>query len=358
MLPLIAMTALRASPLTDKIAEDYAQLALANLEREYPNKLGNVLTGPDSLKSPRALHPAFYGSFDWHSSVHGHWMLIALLSDHPDINSADQIEALLNRQLTPENMAAEAAYWDAKENASFERMYGWAWALQLARELYEWKAASPDDPRPAQWLAAFHPLEARIVELTTDYLPRLTYPIRVGTHTDTAFALGMIHDYAVTTGNADLASLIARRATVYYFKDRDYPVAYEPSGHDFFSPGLNEADLMRRVLNPEAYGAWLEGFFPDLAKAQLGTLLDPVAVSDPTDGHLIHLAGLNFCRAWTMAGIAKALPDTDPRAQILQKSATEHLSAGLPFLNSGHYEGDHWLASFAVYAMRAQPQRD
>lgn len=335
-------------------ADTYARLVLKGVEQEYPNKPSNVMANATDVLSPRAMHPAFYGNFDWHSSVHGHWMLLTLLRTQTDLDSAPAIEALMDRHLTPEKMRAEAAYWDKKHNASYERMYGWAWALHLARELHVWKKNSPDDPRPDRWLTAFQPLEKRIVEMTETYLPKLTYPIRVGTHTDTAFALNMIHDYAAAVGNTRLAKLIASRAHDYYSSDTNYPVAYEPSGHDFFSPGLNEADLMRRVLAPADYERWLTNFFPGLAKGELGTLLIPVEVSDESDGHLVHLAGLNFCRAWTMAGIAKALPADDPRTAILRKSAAAHLAAGMPYLNSGHYEGDHWLASFAIYALQAQ----
>jgi hypothetical protein len=333
--------------LTDAQVTALARLALEGIPTEYPNKPSEVLVDDASLRTPRTMHPAFFGSFDWHSSVHGHWMLVRLLRLYPESPVAAEIETLLDRQLTPENMRKEAAYFtETKFNKAFERMYGWAWALRLATELRAW-----DDPRARRWSDAFTPLENTIVTLTKDYLPKLTWPVRTGVHPDTGFALAFTLDYARVAKDSDLEKLVVERARAFYGKDRDYPTAYEPSGQDFFSSGLNEADLMRRVLPPAEFAPWLTAFLPDLAKGQAGNLLTPVEVSDVTDGQLVHLAGLNLSRAWTFSGLASALPAGDPRVPILTNAAAAHLDAGFRYVFSGHYEGEHWLATFAVYAL-------
>ncbi len=353
LLFLIAMTASAApfpkkgDALTDAQVTDLARLALAGIPTEYPNKPSEVLVDDASLRTPRAMHPAFFGSFDWHSSVHGHWMLVRLLRLYPESPVAAEIEALLNKQLTPEKMRQEADYFtETKFNRAFERMYGWAWALRLAAELHAW-----DDPRAQRWSEAFAPLEDILVTLTKEYLPKLTWPVRTGVHPDTGFALAFTLDYARVVKDAELEKLVVERARAFYEKDRDYPTAYEPSGQDFFSSGLNEADLMRRVLPPKEFAEWLTGFLPGLAEGKAGNLLTPVEVSDVTDGHLVHLAGLNLCRAWTFSGIASALPEDDPRVAVLRSATAEHLEAGFRYVFSGHYEGEHWLATFAVYAL-------
>jgi len=332
--------------LSDEEVASFARLALAGIFREYPNKPSNVMTGPESVQSPSAMHPAFYGSFDWHSSVHGHWMLLRLLKLYPEGSMAGEIRRALGTSLTPEKIAAETAYFDEKLNQPFERPYGWAWALRLAAELRTF-----DDPDGKRWAEAFAPLEARIVELLEAYLPRLTWPLRTGEHPDTGFALAQALDYARIVGRDDLAKKVAARARDFYFADRDYPARYEPSGQDFFSSGLNEADLMRRVLSKDEFSRWLDGFFPTLASGKLGNLLEPAIVSDVTDGKLVHLAGLNLNRAWTMDGVARALPNGDARRKVLEEAVRRHCEAGLGYVFSGHYEGEHWLASFAVYLL-------
>lgn len=329
-----------------KQAEGFVRLALAGIDREYPNKTGHVTTGPDDLKSPRAMHPVFYGHFDWHSSVHGHWMLVRLLKRFPEAPFAAEVRSVLKSRLTAEGLKAETAYFQQKENRGFERMYGWAWALRLATELHGW-----DDPDGRAWSANFSPLEKELVVLAKDYLPKLDWPVRCGFHPESAFALSQMLDYADATGDQDFANLLKEKAKSFYLRDQAYPVAYEPSGNDFFSPGLNVADLMRRVLPREAFANWLSAYLPRLAAGEAGNLLKPVTVSDPTDGQLVHLAGLNLSRAWTMRGIASALPGTDPRKQVLLDSASSHRDSGLSLVASGHYEGDHWLASFAVYLL-------
>lgn len=334
------------SGMTLNQAEGFAKLALAGIGREYPNKTGHVTTGPDDLKSPRAMHPVFYGHFDWHSSVHGHWMLVRLLKRFPEAPFAAEVRSVLNARLTAEGLKAETAYFGQKENRGFERMYGWAWALRLATELHGW-----DDPDGRAWAANFSPLEQELVTLAKDYLPKLDWPVRCGFHPESAFALAQMLDHAQATGDTGFEALIKRKARDFYLKDKAYPTAYEPSGNDFFSPGLNAADLMRRVLPAGEFASWLTAYFPDLATGDAGNLLTPVRVSDPTDGQLVHLAGLNLSRAWTMRGIASVLPGTDPRKKVLLDSASGHRDAGLALVSSGHYEGDHWLASFAVYLL-------
>jgi hypothetical protein len=327
-------------------AQGFVKLALAGIDREYPNKTGHVTTGPQDRRSPRELHPVFYGHFDWHSSVHGHWLLVRLIKRFPDAPFAATVRATLKQRFTADGLAAEAGYFRSPENRSFERMYGWAWALRLALELRTW-----DDPDGREWANHFAPLEKEIRGLAMGYLPKLDWPVRCGFHPESAFPLAQMLDYARHTGDAELESLVLAKARTFYAKDRSYPATYEPSGNDFFSPGLNVADLMRRVLPADDFSAWLNGYFPGLARGDVGNLLTPVTVSDPSDGHLIHLAGLNLSRAWTMRGVAAALAEGDARKKVLLDAATKHTTAGLRMVASGHYEGDHWLASFAVYLL-------
>lgn len=330
--------------LTDEQATAFARLALKGIVQEYPNKPSNVMHSPADVRSPRDMHPTFYGSYDWHSSVHGHWMLVRLLRLDPDMELAAEIRTTLRQQLAPELLQREAEYFVSDHNKHFERMYGWAWLLQLVRELHTW-----DDDDGRQWRRNLEPLESIIVWRIKEYLPRLSFPIRVGTHSDTAFALGMIIDYAKVMENTSLQTIAADRARRFYLQDTDYPAHYEPSGHDFFSPGFNEADLMRRLLKADEFSVWLDRFLPGLRNNSLGAMMEPVEVSDVTDGHLVHLAGLDLSRAWTMHGIATALPKHDQRRKILEQSIPQHAAAGLKYVNSGHYEGEHWLATFAVY---------
>jgi hypothetical protein len=325
-------------------ASHFARMSLAGLDREYPNKPNELLTGPADLKTPRELHPAFWGHFDWHSSVHAHWMLLRMLRLHPEFPEAADIRARVGAHLTAENLLAEAAYFEPRHNQSFERMYGWAWLLRLAQELRGF-----DDPDARAWAANLRPLEERIVALTEGYLPRLTYPVRSGIHPDTAWALAQMIDYARASGNAEFEALLLQRAKDYYGKDADYPTTFEPSGQDFFSPGLNVADLMRRVLKPKAYSSWLNRFAPGLRRARLGAWATPAVVSDLEDPQIVHLVGLNLSRASAMQGIASALDPRDRRRRNLEQAMQAHAAVGLPLVSSGHYEGEHWLASFAVY---------
>lgn len=334
--------------LTEAQATAFAKLALGNLEQEYPNKLSHVWTGKEAARTPRDLHPAFYGSFDWHSSVHGHWMLVRLLKLYPQAAASSDVRLLLERQLTADNIRRETAYFKEKSNRAYERMYGWAWALRLAQELRTW-----DDRQGETWASNFAPLEAHLVAAVHDYLPRLTYPVRTGVHPDTGFALALILDYARAVGDQALAQRIVDFAMAKYAGDVKYPAVYEPSGQDFFSSGLNEADLMRRVMTPGEFSLWLDRFLPGLAEpnSEARQLLQPVVVSDVTDPQIVHLVGLNLSRGWTQRGVASALHPGDARRAALETAAAAHCEAGLTYVFSGHYEGEHWLATFAVYLL-------
>ena len=332
--------------MTIEQAAAFSKLALDCITEEYPNKPGQVMVDDASALTPRQLHPVFYGCFDWHSAAHGHWLLVRLLKLYPDHPEAERTRSALAGQFGAAALLTEAEHFDAPHNRSFERMYGWAWLLRLALELRTF-----DDPDAQTWAGHLEPLEQRIVALTLDYLPRLDWPIRTGVHPNTAFALGQALDYARATGHGELEQLLVGRSLAYYAADRDYPANYEPSGEDFFSAALAEADLMRRVLAPAQYSEWLDGFLPGLREGSLGRLLQPATVSDVTDGKIVHLAGLNLHRAWTMRSVASALPEGDPRAGVLLKSAADHLAAGLDYVFSGHYEGEHWLATFAIYGL-------
>lgn len=339
----VALPELGARLTTEQVSA-FAKLALANIHTEYPNKPGNVVWDEASVRTPRDMHPAFYGCFDWHSSVHGHWMLVRLLKDYPGHPMQAEIRQKLAENLTPVNLNKETDHFREEHNKRFERMYGWAWLLRLAAELETW-----DDQQGQEWRETIRPLENLLVANVFDYLPKLDWPIRTGVHPDLAFALGQELDYARVVGNEKLAALIRQRAKDYYLGDTDYPTKYEPSGQDFFSSCLNEADLMRRVLSQDEFVRWFGAYLPRLELGEGGNLLTPVTVSDVTDGYIIHLAGLNLSRAWCMKGIVAALPDDDERVALLNTAAAAHAEKGFGYVFSGHYEGDHWLATFAIY---------
>jgi hypothetical protein len=329
--------------LGDRLTEQqlvlFANLALKNIHTEYPNKPSNVVVDDASVRTPREMHPAFYGCFDWHSSVHGHWMLVRLLKEYPNSPVDARIREKLSQSLTAENLAGELTYFQEEQHKTFERTYGWAWYLRLVDELATW-----DDGQGKQWREHLRGLEELLVQRTMEYLPKLSFPIRTGIHPDTGFALGQILDYARTVGNSELEELIVQRARDYFLNDVAYPTRYEPSGQDFFSTSLNEADLMRRVLSKREFKSWFDKFIPDF-----GNLLEPVTVSDVTDGYIVHLAGLDLSRGWCMEGIASALDESDPRVETLRESARQHAQMGFSYVFSGHYEGEHWLATFAIY---------
>ena len=332
--------------LTHAQASHFASLAMKCIQKEYPNKLDHTNNDKDDVRSPRDLHPAFYGCFDWHSTVHGHWMLVHLLKLFPDLPEGKQIRAALNANLSERNIAGEVAYLKQQNRASFERTYGWAWLLKLAEELRGW-----NDADGRRWSAKLQPLADSFVEKYVAFLPKQNYPIRTGVHPNTAFGLAFALDYARAFGEKKLESLIIERARTYYGHDVNYPAAWEPGGEDFFSPALIEADLMRRVLPPLGFEAWFRRFLPGIARNQPKQLLEPAIVLDRTDPKLVHLDGLNLSRAWCMRSIAAALPRNDPARKTLAASAVAHAQAALPYIASGNYEGEHWLASFAVYLL-------
>jgi len=335
-----------AVPLTPEQVSSFARLALANVELEYPNKLDHVLAGPDDVAGPRTLHPAFFGSFDWHSCVHAHWLLVRLLAIEEDIPESARIRTTLDSHLDADKIAAEVDYLRRPASRAFERSYGWAWLLKLAEEI-----ARCRDARAPHWARALAPLATAIADRYLGWLRVATYPIRHGVHANTAFALAFAFDYSSCCGAQTLRAAVVTKARQWYLADRDAPAAWEPSGADFLSPALVEAALMRRILEADEFGVWLAGFLPHIELGQPGALFTPVIVSDRSDPYLVHLDGLNLARAWSWRDIAAGLPATDPRRPIAYDAATAHLQAGLPALESGDYVGTHWLATFAVLAL-------
>ncbi len=315
-------------PFDARVATRFARLALGCVTREFPVNPAHVLAGRRELRPPRDFHPAFYGCFDWHSAAHGHWLLAFLANRFPRLPQAPAMRRVLAAHLTGRNLRAEARYLDA--HPAFERPYGWAWFLRLACELPEARALDP--------LA--RAVEARYLE----WLPKLGQPIRAGTHANTAFGLALALDYARRFARRRLERLLVLKSREYYAADRDYPASWEPSGNDFFSPALVEADLMRRVL-PD-FPRWLARFLPALPRS----LRAPARSLDRRDGQLAHLDGLNLSRAWCLFELGKAAP----QRRELRKLAELHLRAGLKHVASGHYAGEHWLASFAAAALAAR----
>jgi len=325
-------------------AERFGKLALACVDKEYPNKISHVLNSDADVAPPRKLTPAFCGCYDWHSSVHGHWLLVRLIRTFPDAPFAPTARDALKNSLTAENLKEEANYLRGKGRASFERPYGLSWSLQLCAELREW-----DDPEAREMMANLRPLEEAAVERLKTWLPKLSHPVRIGEHDQTAFGLGLMLDYARTAGNQELAKLVSDSAKKFFLADKNCPLAYEPSGEDFLSPCLGEADVMRRVLPQNEFAKWLKEFMPQIPTTANADWL-PVTVSpDPSDPKLAHLDGLNLSRAWMLEGILSALPSDDPRRPALQATADAHRRAGLAAVTGEHYEGGHWLGSFAVY---------
>ena len=324
-------------------AERFAALALACVQKEYPNKISHTLNSPEDVKSPRQLTPAFYGCYDWHSSVHGHWLLVRLMREFPGAAFVNEARAALEANLTPANIAGEAKYLNAVGRETFERPYGLAWLLQLAAELSE-----SSSPGAAAMAKTLQPLEAAVVARIKAWLPKLAYPIREGEHPQTAFAFGLILDYA-RGRDAQLAAMVIGKVREFHLKDHDCPISYEPSGQDFLSPCIAEADVMRRVLPPDEFGHWLTTFLPRIPANASGTWLPIGVVTDKTDGKLAHLDGLNLSRAWMLEGIASGLPANDPRRPALRAAAELHAASGLASVTGEHYEGGHWLGSFATY---------
>ncbi len=327
--------------LTREQANRLAGLPLKCMQQEFPNKLGQVLGGKEDMQSPQDLHPAFYGCFDWHSSVHGHWMLVELLKRFPDLENGEQIKKQLAENISAANIKQEVAYFEGKHNKSYERTYGWAWLLKLSESLQTW-----EDPMGKELANNLEPLTQLIRNRYLKFLPKLYYPIRVGEHTNTGFGLGFAWDYANTVQDKELLNLINQRAKDWFLEDENCPLAWEPSGYDFLSPCLEEADIMRRVLSREDFASWLKKFLPQLFDAKF--TWKPGQVSDRSDGKLVHLDGLNFSRAWVLYGLAKqGVGNQNTMVSI----ANAHMKFSLPNVVDGDYAGEHWLASFALWAL-------
>lgn len=331
--------------LSPGLAARFSAVALGHVRREYPNRLDQTLTGPGDLRAPSGLHPVFYGSYDWHSCVHSHWMLARLLRLFPDAPAAPAIRALFDAQFVPAKVEAERAHLAAPAARGFKRPYGWAWLLKLAEEL-----GRHEDRR---WAAALEPLARVFAGRFREFLPVATYPVRVGTHFNTAFGLRMAVDHAEATGDAGLAALLRGTAERWYGADADCPAWGEPGGDDFLSSALVEAECMRRLLPPERFLPWFDRFLPRIARGEPATLFRPAVVTDRSDGKIAHLDGLNLSRAWCWRSVASALPLGDARRARMQEAADEHLAAALPHI-ADDYMGEHWLATFAVLALEAE----
>ena len=338
-----------ASSLAPEAAARFAALALKCLHQEYPNHISHTLNGAADARPPHELTPAFYGCLDWHSDVHGHWLLARLLRLYPDAPFATQARAALEESFTAAKIDAEASYLRGAGRASFERPYGLAWLLALAAELRR-----SDDGDARRWSGVLAPLETEVVARLESWLPKLAYPIRVGEHDQTAFAFGLIWDWAGVTQDAKMRRLLTDAARRFYRHDRNCPLAYEPSGEDFLSPCLADADFMRRVLPPAVFAAWLSGFLPQIPHAATGARrapawLEPGVVTDRSDPKLAHIDGLNLSRAWMLEGMANGLPPGDARIAALEAASARHAAAALPAVTGEYYEGGHWLGTFAVY---------
>jgi hypothetical protein len=329
-------------------ASRFASIALANVVQEYPNHIVHLLNGPDDVRTPRALHPAFYGSYDWHSCVHMHWLLVRTLRSDEALAQRPDIARVLALHLTPANVAAEVEYLQRPGSQSFERPYGWAWLLALAQELAAAGAAFPEAARAAD---ALGPLARTIVDRFVEFLPRAGYPVRYGMHANSAFALLLALDFARAGRVTTLEHGVVATARTWFGADRDLPIRWEPSGADFLSPALVEAHLMARVLGPDEFDHWLAQALPGAGTPAFDAWLVPAAVTDRSDPQIVHLDGLNLSRAWSLRGIARSLPAKDPRVKVLDDAADEHLQAGLRGLESEAYVGAHWLATFAALAL-------
>ncbi|HET9473190.1 MAG TPA: DUF2891 domain-containing protein [Steroidobacteraceae bacterium] len=336
-----------AKTLDVKSTEAFARLALECVHREYPNKIAHVMGSDSDAQPPRQLTPAFFGCYDWHSSVHGHWLLVRAARMYPDQPFTHSAREALARSLTTGNIAAEVAYLKGEGRVSFERPYGLAWLLQLAAELRTW-----NDPQGRQWAAALAPLEQEVAARLSAWLPKLRYPIREGEHDQTAFSFGLIWDWAEITRNPAMTQLLRTKAAEFYQRDQACPLSYEPSGQDFLSPCLAEADFMRRVLAPQDFAAWLTAFLPQIAGDGSTRWLPAAEVTDRSDPKLAHLDGLNLSRAWMLEGIARGLPASDPRLRALIATAARHREVSLGAVSRQHYVGSHWLGTFALYGAR------
>ncbi|MFT4831412.1 MAG: hypothetical protein ACI815_001059 [Psychroserpens sp.] len=334
------LTISKAPVLTLSEANRLADLPLNCMQVEYPNKLGQTLNDSTHLRSPKSLHPAFYGCFDWHSSVHGHWSLVSLLKQFPNLGKSALIREKLRESLSEVNIAQEMAYFEMTGNISFERTYGWAWILKLSEELHTW-----DDPMAKELEVNLEPLTRFIVASYESFLPKLIYPVRVGEHSNTAFGLSLAWDYALAVNDVILMKAIKDGVDRFYTNDVGCPMDWEPSGFDFLSPCLEEVNLVRKVYAKDAFKKWLDTFMPQLADPNFK--LAPGKVVDRTDGKLVHLDGLNFSRAWCLYGIVETLPEY----AHLKNIANAHINYSLPNIVDDNYGGTHWLGTFALYSL-------
>ena len=342
---LLLTIGVHGQTLTEAEAMRLARMPLHCIITEYPNKTGHMIEGPDDATlKPSQLHPAFYGCLDWHSSVHGHWLMVKVLKLYPTISNRDSIVGVLSNSFRSEKMAADAAYFTKYKNASsFERTYGWAWVLKLDQELMTW-----NDPLAAQWHESLKPLANQVVQLWKKFLPKQTYPNRTGVHPNTAFGLVFALDWSRQSKDTAFERKIIGAARTYYYAGAKTPAYMEPDGSDFLSPSLEIADLMRRILPDKQFATWLHQFYQERS---IKRIIEMPVVSDRTDMQIVHLDGLALSRAWCMKGIAKQLPAGDAWKKLFSETATKFLTAALPNVTSGNYSGDHWLASFALYAL-------
>ncbi len=340
---LLTGMAFASDTFDQQAASRFANLSLACVHKEYPNHILHTLNSDADVAPPRKLTPAFFGCYDWHSSVHGHWLLARLSRTFPNAEFTPKAREALKQSLSKENLEQEAKYIQGEGRASFERPYGLAWLLQLAAELREW-----DDPDAKQMAENIRPLEIAVLARLKVWLPKLSHPVRIGEHAQTAFGMGLMMDYAHTTGDHEFAALLEQKARQFYLNDKNCPLNYEPSGEDFLSPCLAEADVMRRILKPQEFSTWLTAFVPQIP-TNGGEWLTPEISPDRSDPKLAHLDGLNLSRAWMLEGIASGLPKNDKRLATIAATANAHRVAGLEAVSGEHYEGGHWLGSFAVY---------
>ena len=341
------------SLLTEEFAGRVAALAMDGIRREYPNKIGHVMAGDGDARPPRELTPVFYGCFDWHSAVHAHWCLVRLMRCFPNAAWVRDARIAMRGNITRDNADGELRYLAGPDREGFERPYGLAWLLQLCAELREW-----DDDDGRDWLAILGPLEQLAAERFRSWLPKLTHPIRSGEHSQTAFAMGLVLDWCETSSDARLRDVVRETALRFHSGDVDAPLHFEPSGHDFLSPSLAEADLMRRVLPGAEFARWLDGFLPAIPRDGGSGWLPVGVVTDPADGKLAHLHGLNLSRTWMLEGIAAAVPSGDARVPALRGTAAVHRDAALPVVSGEHYAISHWLGSFAVYLLTQRGTAD
>ena len=357
-IPTAAALALEyPTTISPDLADRFSALALTCVHQEFPNKISRTTNTAEEIGRPKELFPAFYGCFDWHSSVHGHWLLVRLLRVGPqDAPWRDEAIVKLSQSFSAENMAGEVANFARPARGSWERPYGVAWYLQLTAELREW-IQDNDDPQAKAWLRNLEQLERDIADSLKAWLPKLAYPIRLGTHNQSAFAFGLMLDWARVAGDEEMERLIIEKSLAFHKDDVNCPLAYEPSGEDFLSPCLMEADLMRRIFSEAEFSQWLSTFMPTIPTNGSGDWLAPGIVKDASDGKLVHLDGVNSSRAWNLYNIARALPEGDARKASLVAAAKIHADTGVAAVSDEHYSGSHWLASFATYLMtdRGQP---